>query len=174
VTSTETTTTTAYDSRPDTLRHSLRVGELIIVLVTAALARATKHDLSKTEPPEVEAFDTAARQLAEMSYDSDEYQASLDQLGEALEHHYKVNRHHPQHWGAAGIGGMTLVDVIEMLCDWKAATERMKPGTGDLAKSIEIAKTRFRLSDQLAAIFVNTAVEFGWIAAPPAGEGSAS
>jgi hypothetical protein len=167
VTSTE--TQTGYDSRPDTLRHSLRVGELIIQLVTGMLGRATKHDLSKTEPPELAAFDEASSQLGEMEYDSDAYRESLERLGVALEHHYQTNRHHPQHWGSAGISGMTLVDVVEMICDWKAATERMK--TGDLARSIEIAKTRFGLSDQLAQIFVNTAVEAGWI---PAGEGAGS
>lgn len=167
-----TSTEQAYDSRPDTLRHSLRVGNFIVELVTDLLGRVTTHDLTKTEPPEVAHFDRATQKLRTMAYDSPEYQASLADLRPALQHHYQHNRHHPEHWGEAGIAGMTLTDVTEMLCDWRASTERMAPGTGDLARSIEVAKTRFGLGDQLAQILVNTATEAGWIT--PAGEGTPS
>jgi Family of unknown function (DUF5662) len=54
---------------------------------------------------------------------------------------------------------MTLVDLIEMLADWKAATERRDDG--DLAKSLEIQQERFGLSDQVVAILRNTAERFG-------------
>jgi hypothetical protein len=177
VTSTTTATETTYDSRVDTLMHSRRVGELVITLVSEMLVRATQHDLSKTQPPEVEFFDRLTPRLRTLKYGDDdgvsnEYRASLAELGPALEHHYAHNRHHPEHWGQAGVAGMTLVDLVEMLCDWKASTERMAPGTGDLARSIEIAKKRFGLSDQLAQILANTAVEFDWIT--PAGEGTTS
>ncbi|GAA2159282.1 hypothetical protein [Glycomyces lechevalierae] len=50
---------------------------------------------------------------------------------------------------------------IEMLADWKAATERH--ADGDLARSLEIQKDRFGISDQLAQILENTAREMGWI-----------
>jgi len=43
----------------------------------------------------------------------------------AIEHHYKNNRHHPEHFNN-GIDEMNLVDLIELLCDWKAASERNK------------------------------------------------
>jgi hypothetical protein len=56
---------------------------------------------------------------------------------------------------------MTLVDLIEMLADWKAATERHDDG--DLARSLDIQRDRFGLSDQLADILRNTAHHFGWI-----------
>jgi hypothetical protein len=48
-----------------------------------------------------------------------------------------------------------------MLADWKAATERM--ADGDLAKSLEIQRERFGLSDQLVAILRNTAQAYGWV-----------
>jgi Family of unknown function (DUF5662) len=67
-------------------------------------------------------------------------------MGEGLKHHYEANRHHPGHFDD-GVNGMTLVDVIEMLADWKAATERR--ADGDLAKSLEIQRERFSLCDQL-------------------------
>ena len=45
----------------------------------------------------------------------------------AIDHHYANNRHHPEHW-PNGINDMTLMDLIEMLADWKAATARNKNG----------------------------------------------
>jgi Family of unknown function (DUF5662) len=156
---------TSADSRPATFEHSLRVGTLLIELVKAALDRATTHDLSKTQPPEVEGFDRATWRLKTMAYDSPEYAASRAELATTLDHHYAHNRHHPEHFGEAGVNGMTLVDLIEMLADWKAATERMRTGTGNLAKSIQINKNRFGISDQLAQILLNTAIEAGWVTA---------
>lgn len=159
----------AYDSRPDTLEHSLRVGGLLIELVTQMLARATTHDLSKTRTPEVEGFDRASWRLKTMAYDSAEYAASRADLADTLAHHYAHNPHHPEHFGPDGVRGMTLVDLVEMLADWKAATERMRTGTGDLARSIKINKDRFGMSDDLTQILVNTAASAGWLTGP-AGE----
>ena len=49
---------------------------------------------------------------------------------------------------------MSLIDLLEMLCDWSAATKRHDDG--DILKSIEKNKTRFGLTDQLAQILRNT------------------
>jgi hypothetical protein len=56
-----------------------------------------------------------------------------------------------------GIMGMTLLDVIEMFCDWKAATERH--ANGNFQTSIQQNKKRFAMSDQLAVLFENTRQE---------------
>lgn len=161
---------TEFDSRPDTLTHSLRVGTLIIQIVKGALDRATTHDLSKTQPPEVDGFNRMTPELSRMRYAgddgkmTDEYAASLAALAPTLEHHYQVNRHHPEHH-SDGVAGMTLVDLIEMIADWKAATERMAPGTGDLRRSIQVNMARFQITWQLAQVLLNTAEELGWIPA---------
>jgi hypothetical protein len=55
---------------------------------------------------------------------------------------------------------MTLVDLAEMLADWKAAGERN--ANGSLQKSLMINKERFEMSDQLCQILYNTALELGW------------
>jgi hypothetical protein len=52
---------------------------------------------------------------------------------------------------------MTLLDLIEMLVDWKAASERHN--TGNINKSIEVNGERFQMSPQLIKIFENTAKE---------------
>jgi hypothetical protein len=149
-----------HDSTPDTLRHSRRVGELVLQLVKDLLDRAVQHDLSKLEPPEVDAFDEHTPALAVTTYGSEEYRRHLDAMRPALDHHYGHNRHHPEHHDA-GIAGMTLVDLVEMLADWKAATERHADGS--LTRSLDINRTRFGISDQLAAVLTNTAHALGWL-----------
>ncbi len=61
----------------------------------------------------------------------------------------------------AQINGMSLFDVLEMLMDWKAATERMKNG-GDIHASLVINTERFKICPQLASIIQNTINEMGW------------
>jgi hypothetical protein len=150
----------AYDSTADTLKHSLRVGTLMSQPIAELVQRSTRHDLSKTQPPELAIFNEFTPKLKHSTYGSDEYKGFLEAMGEALRHHYAVNAHHPEH-RTNGINGMTLVDLIEMLADWKAATERHDDG--DLAKSLEIQRSRFGISDQLLQVLRNTAEWFGWI-----------
>lgn len=158
---------TPYDSTADTLRHSLRVGALMGQPIAELVERSTQHDLSKTQPPELGIFNEFTPKLKHSTYGSDEYKGFLVGMGEALKHHYAENRHHPEHFGAMGVAGMTLVDLIEMLADWKAATERHDDG--DLAKSLEIQRKRFGISDQLLLILYNTADHFGWTPPPLCG-----
>jgi hypothetical protein len=112
-----------YDSRPATLFHSQRVGELVIAVVKELLDRSTCHDRSKTESPEVEVFDEFRPKLKTSTYGSDEYKGFLEAMGNGPRHHYANNPHHPEHF-ENGVNDMTLVDLIEMLADCKAATER--------------------------------------------------
>ncbi len=148
-----------YDSREDTLRHIGRVHAVIRLFCDLMGQRATDHDASKLVSPEKEAFDAATPKLRSLTYGSDEYKLALKDLGVALQHHYENNSHHPEHF-PNGIDGMSLMDVIEMFCDWKAATERHADGC--LEKSIRHNKERFAVSDQLTAIFENTRTELGW------------
>jgi hypothetical protein len=60
-----------YDSRPATLFHSQRVGELMVQVVKEALDQSTCHDRSKTESPEVEVFDDFTPKLKTRTYGSD-------------------------------------------------------------------------------------------------------
>ncbi len=143
-----------YDSAKATIQHSARVKHLMNALCHDLTDRAATHDASKLKSPEKEYFDRLTPKLKELKYGSEEYLASLKELGIALKHHYEVNPHHPEHH-EDGVNGMTLVDVIEMLCDWIAAGERTKDGT--IEKSLAINKERFGLSPQLIQILTNTA-----------------
>lgn len=149
-----------YDSRPETYAHSQRVGELIIELVKELLARSTCHDRSKTEEPELSVFNEYTPKLKDTTYGSEQYKSYLAAMGKGLAHHYKVNRHHPE-FHPDGIDSMTLVDLIEMLADWKAATERHADGS--LEASLQVQAGRFGIERQLLRILYNTAIEYKWL-----------
>src|SRR5690606_10244128 len=135
-----------YDSRADTLEHIKKVNNYLIDAAQELLNRGKKHDSSKLESPEKELFDIYTPQLANLTFGTPEYQASLDALKPALDHHYAKNSHHPQYY-ENGIDGMDLFDLIEMFFDWKSAGERMK--SGDIFKSIDVNRDRFEMSQQL-------------------------
>lgn len=175
---------TPYDSTEDTMKHIERVRELLGVAQVNIVSRGERHDQSKLIAPEKEAFDRGTQALKGMEYGSPEYRASFAKYGmkDAVDHHYRHNTHHPDYYAyvnsagelnapagkkdedrltnGAAVGEMSLFDVLEMLIDWKAASERHE--TGDILKSIEINRTRFGLSDQLTAILYATAAEMGW------------
>jgi hypothetical protein len=142
-----------YDSTEDTLKHILRVQKLMLDGIGIIAERARVHDQSKLKSPEKEYFDKAVV-LKDLTYNSPEYHKSLEDLKPGIEHHYKYNSHHPQHY-ENGIDGFDLFDLIECFYDWKASGERNAGGS--IYDSIEINKTRFKMSDQLVSIFKNTA-----------------
>lgn len=143
-----------YDSRPDTWEHIHEVQRGLNVVIVDLLTRAHAHDQSKLRTPEVEAFDIATPKLENLEYGSQEYRDSLESIRPALEHHYRVYRHHPQHF-PNGVKDMTLMDLIEMLVDWKASSLRNKK-TGDIRKSIDFNAERFGYGDELKQLLHNT------------------
>lgn len=148
--------TTQYDSTDDTLDHIEEVRRRLNRVIHQLHLRLLRHDQSKLASPEKEAFDEFTPKLRGMTYGSPEYKACLDAMKPALEHHYANNRHHPEHF-ADGIKDMTLLDLVEMLCDWKAAT--LRHADGDILRSIHQNQVRFGYSDELKQIFLNTVSE---------------
>ena len=144
----------SYDSTQDTLMHINSVQNKINVFRDIMSIRAGVHDQSKLQSPEKELFDEMTPILKSLTYGSDEYKDSLGKLKPALDHHYANNSHHPEHY-ADGIKGMDLADLVEMFCDWLAATERT--ANGDIYKSIGINQNRFNIPPELSMIFYNTA-----------------
>lgn len=149
----------SYDSRKDTNEHIKNVNALIGEVILELANRAKKHDASKLVEPEKGVHDQIVPKLKDLTYGSDDYRASLREMGPALTHHYMVNRHHPEHF-VDGIDGMSLLDLMEMLADWKAAT--LRHNDGSIAKSMEVNKSRFVISEQLCRILLNTVQDMGW------------
>jgi hypothetical protein len=144
----------------DTKQHIMKVRRNITAITHNLNNRAIAHDASKLKSPEVEIFAEVSPQLSSLEYGSEQYTAMLERLKPALNHHYALNSHHPEHW-VNGIDDMSLLDIAEMLADWKAASERH--ANGNMVQSLEINTKRFGISSQLASILHNTAKELGWL-----------
>lgn len=138
----------------ETFRHIERVRNLLNTCIVELLKRGELHDQSKLVEPEVSLFTEFTPKLASSTYGSEEYDGFKKAMKPALDHHYANNRHHPEHH-KHGINDMNLIDLVEMLCDWKAASERHNDG--NIRKSIEINANRFNISPQLVEILENTA-----------------
>lgn len=155
-----------YDSRPETQAHINRVRYFLGFAIANLCERCNKHDASKLVEPELSAFDIATPKLAETEYGSEEYKQSLRDIRPALDHHFAHNDHHAEHY-ENGINGMSLMAVLEMLCDWRAASERGKQRMDDPDKmgSFESGLSynfeKYGIEPQLADILRNTIKELG-------------
>lgn len=145
---------TIAECQVETIKHIEKVREIVRVFVNKLITRAVDHDKLKLESPEVEIFAEYTPKLAETTYGSEEYMQFLEEMKPALQHHYANYRHHPEHF-EKGINDMTLVDLVEMFCDWKASS--MRHNDGNLLKSIDVNASRFNMTSQLKQIFINTA-----------------
>jgi hypothetical protein len=134
----------------DVLEHRRKVQYWLRGIVLLLEGRAKAHDESKLHEPEKAVYDEFTPKLKEVEYGSEQYKKNLEAMGEGLQHHYEANRHHPEHW-ENGVDGMTLVDLVEMFCDWLAAAERKQ-----VPVDIDALAERFSLSPQLVSIFINT------------------
>jgi hypothetical protein len=143
----------------ETFRHIQLVQKLLHAIVVDLLERAEEHDQTKLESPEVEGFTEYTDKLAKCTYGSAEYHAFRNSLKPALDHHYARNRHHPEFY-KDGVSDMSLLDVIEMLMDWRAASTRHD--NGNIRKSIDINAERFGINPQLVKILHNTVDYLGW------------
>lgn len=149
-----------YDSTADTLRHIRRVQQLLEAFAAELVKRGQDHDRSKLGPVEKPVRDANPPDYSTV-FGSQRARELSQALRPAIEHHHKVNSHHPEFYGAHGIAGMDLVDLVEMFLDWKAAGE---PYPADnIARSLEINRERYGLEPQLLAILTNTARNFGWL-----------
>jgi hypothetical protein len=149
-----------YASTADTEAHILEVRRRLNAVIVNLHERALAHDASKLEDPEKPLFDVYTPLLANTKYGSPEYKRHLKGMGEALEHHYRVNDHHPEHH-RHGIHDMDLIQLVEMLADWKAAT--LRHPDGDLAKSIEQNAGRFGYGQPMVKLLKRTATALGWL-----------
>jgi hypothetical protein len=122
--------------------------------------RSAVHDASKLALPEKPAFDAVTPRLAATRYGTEAYRDRLAELGPALAHHYAANRHHPEHH-KHGVTTMTLVDLLEMLADWRAATERHEHGS--MVYSLRSNAARFDIPDPLMRVLWETARAYGWL-----------
>jgi hypothetical protein len=149
-----------YDSTIETQKHIEKVASLLWMVRNNLSKRGMMHDVSKLVDPEKAGWDEATPNLKNLEYGSDEYRAELRRIRPIIDHHYAHNSHHPEFY-ENGMDGMSLLDVIEMLCDWKAASKRGKQTT-TFRDSMMYNKDRWKISDQLFNILDHTCEELGF------------
>jgi hypothetical protein len=150
-----------FDSRPDTWRHIWHVQRHLMQVIETLNTRLLEHDQTKLEEPELSLFNEFTPKLRGSTHGSEEYEGFRKSMGEALDHHYASYRHHPEHF-PNGIDDMNLIDLIEMLADWKAAT--LRHDDGDLGRSIyEVGQRRFGYSDEMRDLLERTARDLRWL-----------
>lgn len=144
--------------------HIAMVRNYLMQSVQNLQQRLLHHDDSKLVEPERSAYEGLDEAIEGIPFGSDEYRRTIKaHLGSALKHHYEHNSHHPEHY-PNGIAGMTLFDLIEMLCDLRAACDEK----GKLAIDLEVNKRIHNISDDVYQILTNTIQEMGWDGTRPA------
>ena len=170
------------EAKKSTQSHINQVGIFIDQIITELTSRLKNHDESKFSDEEWPIFVKYTAKLKDCTYGSEEYKKYLSEMKPALDHHYSVNRHHPEHFLTFECNGcfkifktqvnicdscgyslfterpdisqMNLVDLIEMFCDWMAATKRH--ADGDISQSIKKNKERFGYDGIMERILHNT------------------
>jgi hypothetical protein len=143
-----------------THKHIARVRQLLGQFACEMIARGDCHDQSKFHPIEagpLQAMQDIIDREGQAPYGSEEYNRRTALLGEMWTHHVARNSHHPEHY-PNGVAGMDLHDLVEMFCDWKAASERGE----EPAMAITACVEKYGIADPLASILRNTADRNGW------------
>lgn len=129
-------------------------------IVSELNKRGIVHDISKFKEPEFIAFSSTRERFKKAQYGTDEYKQLCDEVRPALEHHYQNNRHHPEHH-TNGVKDMTLVDVLEMLADWKAASVR--PPYNELKDTLSFSFERNKIDGKPKELITDILSKLGWI-----------
>lgn len=144
----------------DTDEHIDNVQNQMIKAIKNLIDRAASHDVSKYSDAEAHIYAKVTPMFKGVPYGTPEHKAVSDLLGPAWEHHQKENDHHTGHH-KNGINDMNLMSIIEMLCDWKAAS--LRDPNQDFKKSCSMNCDKYGANEQLKNIILNTAKELGMI-----------
>lgn len=144
----------------ETTAHIEQVRKLCDAAARDLAERGRTHDASKFLPAEQDVFEANTHRRDSVPFGSAAYYAHLARVKPALDHHYAMNRHHPEHF-ADGVSGMNLLDLLEMTCDWMAVTVTDPRNLEPAYASIRLNQERFGYSDELARILRQTVEALG-------------
>ncbi len=141
-----------------TMRHIRTIQGYMTLIGTEWVERTRRHDESKLDDIELYGYVGIAEATKGLTAGSQEYLDALEPYKTVIRRHYILNDHHPEHF-ANRVNGMNLIQVLEMVCDWIAAsTDReMHP-----MQSIDTQCTRFNIDAQLKQIIINTMDKLGF------------
>ena len=136
--------------------HISRVRKHINTFVQLLLKRAINHDKSKLEEPELSWWKEMDKE-PRYPYGSEEYKQKIKRWDKVFKHHYKYNRHHPEHY-EYGVSEMTLVDIVEMMCDWLGYKDTIT--ISEALKVCDEQMKRYNISDDVRQIIFNTLLRY--------------
>lgn len=146
-----------YDSIKDYMAHVIRVKKNMAILMCDLEERARTHDMSKTQSPEKEGYDKYIPLLRTAKYGTEAYnKIREDMRKDCLDHHYEVNRHHPEHF-ENGIRDFTIVDLFEYFVDCYSSS--LLSDT-PFEEGVKINAKKHNLPPELVQIFINTVREY--------------
>lgn len=123
------------------LQHTAYLRSTLGKVAALMQDRAEVHDLSKLSTDEFEGFARINRVAREQKFGSPEYAESMQREKATIDLHFSRNRHHAErprliaeaaeserglpddatyHYAVAA-SAMTWLDIVEMVCDWRAA-----------------------------------------------------
>lgn len=143
----------------DTKKHINYVQIFMSKVVVDLLERSYEHDLSKFSNEEALIYAKVTPMFKGLTYGTPEHKEVSDKLGPAWEHHKNSNDHHTG-YHENGINDMNLMSIIEMVCDWKAAS--MRDPNQKFEESCLMNCKKYGADDQLTRIIMNTAFELGF------------
>ena len=137
----------------DTRKHQQLVAEKMIACAKHIMDRGMVHDASKLTEEERRYYEEPVWLLnhEDVEYGSAEYKELTALMGKGWTHDTLVNDHHPEFY--ASIQDMTLFSLLEMLCDWIAASKRKD---NSASKAMEYMVADHLVDPQLEAILLNT------------------
>ena len=144
-----------YDSSKDTYLHKENIINVMMLLIIPELFdRAEHHDDSKLRSPEKEeVYNEFIPTLKPTRYGSPEYESIRKEMSmKGGKHHSSVNRHHLEFF-KTGISGMNMNDLMEMVCDWFAASLRSDTSFID---GLDLNVKKYGIPPMLENIIVNT------------------
>lgn len=130
----------------DTAKHIDNVIRYMRSIINHLADRANEHDESLLIEPEASEFSKIGG--VNSLFNTKHVPQYI------LDHHYRNNTHHIEHYNE-GIVGMDLLDIIEMLCDWKDLSKRHDV---DLIDYIKSNQAEYQYSDEMCSVLCNTAM----------------
>ena len=108
------------------MRHRESLADSMIEIADHLRQRARVHDRCKLKPDQFIGFARIDQAEREHGYGSREFSRALRADSEAIRTHVAESSHHPEHH--AIVADMGWLDIIEMVCDWKAAADTYDRG----------------------------------------------
>lgn len=149
-----------FEVLTDTISHISEVAENLIRMAEDLKARGVAHDRSKFEAIEFDAFVQTRPKFKVANYGTPEYQECVDIIKPSIDHHYKVNRHHTGFF-SDGFQSMNLLDILEMLADWRAASRRSPDLT--FKDSLPRAYAKYGIPENMQRHIEETLKFLGWL-----------